>query len=376
MRRIRELELVVGAGFLLGPLVYALTLRPAEPTVVEVEVVKVVEVTKVVEVVKAAEPAPTFEPKPFMFVSGNTVILDTQASTDWARGELFEPVGEVSHRAARPADLERLPAGIATRVQQPIDLYGPEGKLCTVAIERLTVVAQYDGWSVNGMYEDAGELEQEVEYDDEGWPIGVTPAERRNKLWDTQPKWLIGELAIDPSCEGASWARDTALPAPMILTESERSNATGRARLRAFRRSSALTELRAEYEAFLAELDPESLAVFDDWDRIAKEDPARASVWLDGAGEAQVVELRFGPQPGGGCGDFDVYRTRLEVRRGATFETSEWSVDPIAVFDADLDGQFELLYDIQADGWARTLRSSSPSLAMEAEVYADFICPC
>jgi hypothetical protein len=380
MPSVRELEFTVGAAFLLGPMIYALTLPttgiehceaplPTAATVAAPECPPTeVEAEPTPVIVTPAEPS--FAPRPFMFVAGDTVILHADAPAEWGRGELFEPLGEASYRAARAADLDRLPGDLATRVGRSIDLYGASGKLCTVAIERLTVVAQYDGWEANEVFG------PEQEYDDAGVPTGISPEAVREALWATQSRWLIGELAHDSNCSGASWARDTDLLAPTILTESERSNPTLRARVRAFRRSPELAALEAEYRTFHAALEGDSIEWFPSWEVLAVENPARGSAWVDADGETRVVELRFGADDMGGCGDFDARLQALEVRREGEFEATTASVDPIAVFDADLDGQFELLYDVSDEGWGRRLDSATESLAETVFVAADWVCPC
>ncbi|MFV8753847.1 hypothetical protein ACNOYE_25155 [Nannocystaceae bacterium ST9] len=377
----RELEFLIGAGFLLGPMIYALTLpsygfeRCEQPASMPASVEPLVTVEPSPAVV---EPAPTiaaasepgFTARPFMFVSGEQVILHVDAPAEWGHGELFEPRGEARHRAGKAVDLERLPGDLAARIGESIDLYGPAGKLCTVAIERLTLVAQYDGWSVDGVFEQA------VELDDEGELIGVTATELREGLWKTQSKWLIGELAHDSKCEGATWARDLALPAPTILTESATSTPTTRKRVRALRRSAELAALKSGYETYRAELGEDVSEWEPEWDVIAAEHPARAHAWNDANGQAHVIELRFGTEGFQGCGGYDVQLERVELLEGGEYVESEWAADPIAVFDADLDGRFELLYDTSSEGWARRLASQSPALDQSVEIEADWVCPC
>src|SRR5688500_17082129 len=117
MRGVRELEFTVGAAFLLGPMIYALTLptsrlehceqpMPASTSAVAREC-PAAEAEATPTIVTPAEPS--FAPRPFMFVTGDAVLLHVDAPADWGRGELFEPHGEAKYRAARSADLDRLP---------------------------------------------------------------------------------------------------------------------------------------------------------------------------------------------------------------------------------------------------------------------------
>jgi hypothetical protein len=370
VRRVRDLEFLVGAGFLLGPMIYVLTLpRPgieqcldtpmagvtptsAEPPTAVGLRVPTLDALRLHGPVPKPEPKvaapimPSFAAQPFMFVAGEAVILHVDAPADWARGELFEPHGVARYRAAREVDLDRLPGDLALRIGRSVDLYGAAGRQCTVAIERLLLVAQYDGWSLDGV------LGSKHEYEDD-WPVDVPREQIREALWASQPKWLIGELAYDSNCADVMWARDIELPEPTILTESERSNPTLRARLRAFRRSPAFVEFAPEFEDYRTS----------------------GSAWLDAQGETRLVELRFGEDESG-CGNEPLLHA-IEVRRAGEFEATPWPVDPLAVFDADLDGEFELLYEVneQLAGWGRKLESAG-SLARRVAVAADLACPC
>lgn len=281
MRRARELEFTVGLAFLLGPMVYALTLPNAVqhcdvPAIVPASVEPPECPPAEVEVVIEAEPTRGPVLRPFMFVEGGKVILHTDAPAEWGRGELFEPRGEAPFRVARSADLDRLPGDLAAQVARSIDLQGPAGKLCSVTIDRLAVVAQYTGDGMADVF-DGG-----FPYDEEGWPIGVSRETSRSLLWTTQSRWLVGELSDLSGCGGALWARDSDLPAPTILTDFE-------------------------HEAF---------------------------------------------------------------------EVMKWGVHPITVFDADLDGQFERLYDVSDEAWARQLDSVTPSLSGLVRIEADVACGC
>ena len=393
MRGVRELEFVVGAGFLLGPMIFALSLprtlviedcatpvaasveAPAcsEPSVTEPSVTEPsVTEPSVTEPELGSSTRPHFTARPFMFVAEGKLILDADAPAEWGRGELFEPSGAVSFRAARRVELDRLPSEFAARLGQPIDLYGPSGKLCTAKVEGFGLVAQYEGWSFEGLFDSTTEFE----HDDEGQAIGVSPAEIRKQLWATQPKWLVAEFGDCTSASEALWARDTALPAPMILTKSTQANATTRARTRALRRSGVLSQIETDYATYYAGLDDESREWAPDWATISAEHPLRAEAWLDAQGQTHVVELNFGTMEDG-CGDFfDPRIRRLEVRGEQGFEALELANDPIAVFDADLDGQLEFLYDTSDQGWSRRLESHSGALAGSVEIDFEWTCPC
>jgi hypothetical protein len=167
------------------------------------------------------------------------------------------------------------------------------------------------------------------------------------------------------------------LPEPTILTESKRSNTTIRTRLREFRRSPELAALEAQFVGFRAELGAESLEGIPTWETLVSEHPARARGWLDAEGETRVIELRFGyDEVGCDSSEAQPSRQKLEVLREGEFEERMSTVDPIAVFDADLDGEFELLYGTSGEGWERWLDSATDSLDLAIGVEADWACPC
>ena len=382
MQTRRVLELTVGLGLLLGPLVYALSLDGAEPSIcpaeepAEPEPVAAAEpLDDRCETEPSEAPEPVVEPAPapaapagaaeFLFVTDAGIILSDAAERGWATGRSFEPAGEVSYRAAKRVDTAALPTELWQLAGREYDLYGPEGKLCTARLGELRVVAQYDGWGVAGLLGDEW-------YDQD--PDEAKPAAIRKALWEREDLWLVAAIAADGPCEGALWARDAALPPPTILRQRPQSSAVTRARLAAFAESEELAETKRVYQEAYAQLaaeDPESLEYYDDWATIEREHGAEVWAWVDPQGQARVVGLEFG-QPQEACGDFmSSWITALDYVRGDGFEPVEQPHRPRAIFDADGDGQLELLYRDE-DG----RRLVSPSLAAEISVDYDWYCPC
>jgi hypothetical protein len=373
-------ELVVGLGLLLGPLAYALTLEPevervpvaevdepavAQPPSVEpiaVDVIEPVEVPAPAPVVIQAAPQP-MDRGAFLFVTDAGVVLSTEAEHGWGEGRLFEPDGEVSFRAAKRANPNAIPSDLWSMRARTFDLYGPDGRVCTARLGELRVVAQYGGWSLGGVL---GEEWYEQE------PESASKQQIQKGLWKREDLWLVAEIESSSSCEGALWARDAALPLPTILRRSELPNHATKARLAQFHASEELAELERNYKDEYAELEPETRSYYPSWDTLLVEHGATAWSWIDSHARPQLVGLQFGREPEG-CGDPLYSRiTALDHVRGDEFVPAATHVhSPDAVFDFDLDGQFELLYSTPGTYWV-----ASPTLDAYAYVEEDEYCPC
>lgn len=388
MRR-RHVELAVGLGLLLGPLVYALTLEPtaapecvidlAEPELAEpapigaceqlepitIEVVPEPIVVEPIVAEQAPEPTPEHpasELAQFLFVSDAGLVLSTEAKRSWGKGRLFEPAGEVSYRAAKAANPTKVPSALWSMRGRSFDLYGPEGKVCTARLGELRVVGQYDGWSLGGVL-------GEDWYDQD--PERASKAEILAGLWRRDDLWLVADIESADSCEGALWARDAELPPPTILRRSSDPNEASEARLAAFLQSEELAETERTYRAEYAELDQETREYYPNWDEMVAQNGASVWSWIDADRRPHVVGLEFGSEPDG-CGDPLWSRhTVLDFVRGDELVPAPYGHFPAAVFDADLDGQLEFLYAHYDGG-----RLESPTLEAHATVEEDWMCPC
>jgi hypothetical protein len=375
----RGLEFLVGAAFLSGPIVYALTLT-AQPEQCEEMAAVVVEPSECSESVAVVEPAPVAEPTPvvepepvverasgvepreFMFVFdyGSYVVLESDVDPRWGTGELFEPDGEADHRAAKRADPDRVPAALWAEGRE-LALYDGQGNVCAAKIERLLVVAQY-GWGTEGLGLDDWDEEKNE-------PIEHHPARVRRAVWNTQSHWLVGEL--EDGCATAVWARDASLPAPTILKRSGEPNATTRARLAEFERSSAIADLRHEYEQFRS--GPDATDGLEPWDvRMAHENPT-VGAWIDSAGEARFVDLHYGFDDASCGSGYDTELASFEAVRDGGFVPIDETIAVDAIFDADLDGRFERLY---LDRMGMSLSSETEALDLAVSIDEDFMCPC
>lgn len=376
-------ELMVGLGLLLGPLAYALTLEPApapecaaavdqvdEPAVV-IEAECVAEPTPaaiVVEIVPEVGPEPVVikaAPEPMaraeiLLVTDAGVVLSNEAKHAWGEGRLFEPKGEVSYRTAKRANPDAIPSDLWSLRARTFDLYGPDGRVCTARLGELRVVAQYDGWSLGGVL---GE-----DWFDRG-PEGASNKQIREGLWQREDLWLVADIESPDSCEGALWARDAELPPPSILRRSEIPNRASEARLAMFLASEEYATMEADYRTQLAAYDDEGREYYPTWETIVAEHGAKTWSWIDAHARPQLVGLEFGRQ-GEGCGDPQSWATALDYVRGEEFVPILFH-SPDAVFDADLDGQYELLHVGDGQRWI-----SSATLDVHAYVEEDSYCPC
>jgi len=399
MRTRRAIELTLGIGLLLGPLVYALTLTlvPAgeadAPPCVAVgeagearELVIRCEQPEPSEPAAAPEPAPAPEPEElapepapepapvelasFVLVADVGLVLSTDAQRSWGTGRLFEPEGTATFRAAKRGEPSTIPAEHLAQLGRTFDLFGADGKVCTVGLGELRVVAQYDGDTLGGVLGDDWEARDSA---------SASPAQIRAGLWQRDDLWLVATFEsnagdANEGCEGALWARDAVLPPPVILRRSAEPTAASATRLANFAQSEQRAKLERDYRETHARLlaeDPEHAKYNDDWDTMAAEHPATAWSWLDGDGQPALVGLSFG-RSSDACGDpYEAEYTALEHVEGEAFVASGERPEPVTIIDADLDGQFEFFYTEY-----HHRRIESATLGRSLTVEQDFYCPC
>lgn len=387
---LRAAERVLGAGLVLGPLVYAVSLD-REPVIETCEAPAVVSVEDCVAQPPTTEPVPvpvvepaieieaTPEPEPvdpstlaqLLPVTANGIVLSLDAEAKWSTGRFYEPPGDASFRVAKRAAIEKLPEQLSSWSARSFDLYGPEGKLCTARVSNLHVISQYDGWGIYGLVEDEQDSSDLDTYER---PSDIPPSRWRTRVWRTQPHWLVGEFESDGDCSGALWARDAALPAPTVLRPSDAPNPVADARVATFEHSTELAELRREYRAWYAALPEEAKEWEPSWSKLARENPASVRSWTDGAG-VHVLELSFGSDSEG-CGDgYDAELTAVDLVKPGRFVATEHETGIAAVFDADLDGRWELLYEPSYDTEARVV-SETQALRYSFSIDRDWECPC
>ncbi|MEX1367630.1 MAG: hypothetical protein AB1Z98_31160, partial [Nannocystaceae bacterium] len=385
----RTAELVVGMALMVGPLAYALTLEPVtetelvvvhEPSLGELSArpEPVVPLAPVAPVIEPVEDAP--EPPPravdedliaFAYVNEAGLVLSNEAEAAWGKGRLRRHAGPGQFRAAKRADARVVPESMWAQRGRSFDLYGPQGKVCTARLGELSVLAQHDGPTEFDLFNGDDYAYGAWEDFEANSP---SAAQTRAQVWSlaedgTQDMrasvWLAAEIIGDAPCEGALWARDSELPPPILLEASDEPSPLGQRRIAEHEASEELAQIRDDYETFLAELDEQWRGDYGTWDRLAKEHPAKVRTWSDDDGTAHFVELHFGTSEGN-CGDGHYSEIHaIDAVVDGAFESVEGPADPVAIFDADLDGRFERLYESQDDDdpWS--------SASLESETLGD-----
>jgi hypothetical protein len=263
------------------------------------------------------------------------VLLSTAAAPAWATGPVLVLDGNRYHekwQIERAADLDALQPELRELAGATVDLYGPRGRVCTVVIDTLTIEAHLSMLYIDGKYDEPGGAALwEALGNDEDYEAAVL---------------LVGDFAAplagstqNTSCAEALWARDASLPAPAVLALGDpRDHATLVAdeRRRALE-SDAGKKFIHDYQTYAA--DPEHAQDAEPWSSVSEGD---LQVWVDPSGAAQFVALSFGDFRFSPChwrGPGHAYLRQVgedEMPFGP-------SPLPAAVFDADLDGRYELL---------------------------------
>lgn len=385
MRR-RTLEVAVGLGLLLGPLAYALTYEPCEPQ--PTTTVRFVEVERLEP---EAGPAPTpacapaaaatCEPPPapraptprrlsFAFVNEAGIVLSTEAQPGWGKGRLRGHAGPGAFRAAKHADGTAVPESLWAHRGRTFDLYNAAGKVCTARLGALWVVAQHDGPSLYDVFYDD---DSDVSYDD--FAAKEHSAQKiRKTVWSRaeDTMWLTAEVLSDESCTGAVWARDHELPTPTLLHRSELPDEVSIRRIAQHESSEVLRDTKSAYANWDDGSGEEPVDSSEDWNAMVARSPAKARTWLDAQGMPRLVELDFGDGDGE-CGSPGTRIEALDWVLEQAFEPTGNRPRPLAVFDADLDGKLEMLYD--SDGTAAQSLDSA-TLGWSWGLNQAWVCPC
>ncbi|HVI03962.1 MAG TPA: hypothetical protein VM869_34960, partial [Enhygromyxa sp.] len=234
----------------------------------------------------------------------------------------------------RAAMLDALPPEVGAFVGMTVDLYGPAGRQCTVTLDTLTVEAHLEMAHVDGDYVRPGA--------EALWESLATTEDHASVL-------LVASFAADPRCAGALWARDASLPAPDVLAVGDPRE---HAAMLAEEHGKALAteagqKFVHEYQEFVA--DPEFAEYAEPWASASK---GLRQVWIDQRGVPQLVILNFGDHSFSPChwrgpsygvarqvADDPASSEALSLQARVVYEPA-----PVAVFDADLDGRYELLF--------------------------------
>lgn len=325
---------------------------------------------------RTAPPGP--DAIPLILVENGLLVLDDAADSAWGRGAIYDPPGTFTdevYRVGKSVDPSQLPASLLQLRGRIFDLYDAEGKRCSARAGALHVINRY------GVNEFGGRA-LEGPIDDATWDVygelaKIPEAVWRDAVWRYPGHWLVAEILPEGDCKGAMWARDASLPPPVILALAPRGmdNPVAQARVAAFQQSKQRAELRAAYQAWYAGLRPEQRDEYDSWDQVVADSPAGVSSWIDAAGSVRVVELWFGGSTTGCYDGESAYVNAVELVRGEAFVDMGVGSDPtiVAIFDADLDGSFEVL---QHGYLSSRVTSATETLRRDTKSESDFYCGC
>jgi len=296
-----------------------------------------------------AEPSPTQASAiPLALWSAQGVVLSHEAPSAWARGSWIDRYADDDSEmifARKPADLSALPTELAGVAGTLLDLYGPQGKVCTARIDALHVVAMRDAWAVP--------VTPEFDEDGDG---KLDPPERdrlRLRVFAEEARWLVGEVSpVAGECRAAVFGRSASLPAPSLWTQVQGEDARSLVlaeKLAAFEAGASL-ELRRPYEEYAAEVEQDSGIVETQptWAEFYR-DNLTVSVYRDGAGVPAAAHLIAGDLSAS-CGmGFGATFIR-SIPLGQKPLTYDGSSPPLLFVDIAGDGRMHAITD-EVDGF-------------------------
>jgi hypothetical protein len=207
----------------------------------------------------------------------------------------------------------------------PIDLYGPVGKLCTVTLDHLAI-------EVRVLPDD-----NDVSLDAERlWQLVESPSEDDEVL-----VLLVAGFAPDPRCDGALWARDARLPPPNVLHLAETDDtlallAGESARILDSKEGRELADGYSEYARYAPSI--------RSWSSYLAEGTT-GQVWFDNQNDARLIVVSLGDGMPVPCYPVPSYTAARPIEEEGPWPHPLWGRPaPRAVFDADLDGRYEMLF--------------------------------
>jgi hypothetical protein len=302
---------------------------PAQPSEPAVEAARPTEATSV-PLAESEIDSPVPEPGAFIFVrDGELVLAEGVDGQAWGRGAIRGTVRD-EVVARRQVDMKSLPEAFGALLETSIDLYGAEGRVCSVEIDGFELIARYSG---------------EAHYIDEDQP--TTSAERRailEEVFGGEDTWLTADYTATGDCEGALWGRAASFPEPRLLApiDAEGVAAAGKG---LFLASSWYRGAEEVYQDYLAGLDDEERAETTDW-RAFTEEHLQIAVWGDPEDETpELMSLSFG-DPDSSCGEgfWENMSVSYVLDEVAALNEHAHAPLPDAVFDLEGDGNLEFVY--------------------------------
>jgi hypothetical protein len=290
------------------------------------------------------------------------IVIDSNADPNWATGPdlIVESNGYHEKWLIERAFQTNSPDLLRYAGMQ-VDLYGASGRVCTAVVEKLTIEAHVAMEDVGG--------HKATPDPDTLWKA-LSPASEHAVL-------LVGSFTTplheDPKCEGALWARDAKLPPPVMLVRGDPKHHA--ALLAAEHRRVLASEpgkaLAAEYAKFADDPDNYDPEFPEDDPSWARYSVGQREVWVDEHGTPRVVSINFGSHDFTPCRYegpvYGVVRSLDGAGEDLFVEQVERAPPPIAVFDADDDGRWELLIQ-RENGDFTSVRLHSESPRLEASI--------
>lgn len=274
------------------------------------------------------------------------IVIDADADPNWATGPelLVEPNGYHENWLIE-REFQGTSFDLLRYAGMQVDLYGPGGRVCTAVVDKLTIEAHV-------AMEDVGGHEATPDADTL-WKALSEPTEKAVLLVGS----FTTPLHENPRCETALWARDASLPPPVVLVrgDPEQHAALLEAEHRRVLASEPGKALAAEYAKYADDpgnYDPDLPEDNPSWTKYSQ---GRREVWVDEHGAPRVVSINFGSHEFTPCHYegpvYGVVRSLDGEGEGEGedlfVEQVKYAPPPVAVFDADRDGRWELL--IQRD---------------------------
>lgn len=295
-----------------------------------------------------------------LLVHRDGLILSATPDTSWAStpARLKTP-GRV---VTREVDENRLPAALRTWKGRSVRAFSADGSEC---------VAEVAGFSLRA--EVVPHFGMEQHWRGELGQPPADPQEIANEVWDLAAnggRVVIGRL--EPPCSGSLWALPQEKTLPIIARDAPAAPELRDAVLRSFRASRNHQQIQKEFVAGGREQ-------HQLWD-MSEPDALRLFVFA-APGKPPVVTVSA--KAGTGCGDFYGALSAVFVARAAGKPQLELvdepsALEPLAVFDLDGDGSFEILFAPEPASDERSLwrsRAKGGSL-MELFAIPNLDCPC
>ncbi len=290
----------------------------------------------------AKRPATGSSGLPFAFMSSLQpphVVLAGAPSEGWAasppRVVQDEPGGAVIRR---DVDASLLPPELRELAGRTMHAFSASGRVCTGTLGAPYLVSELDG-DISMVVDDS-----------------VDPSQARdpNQIWQAGRRTLVAELVGADNCKEALWARDIALPEPVIYTQQPEDDLPPNAARRAI---TALPEFTKMADQFAAEVSSWQDEPFTTRRLIDRLHPRR---WRTSDGTGELAIYGVDGDEFNGCGGMSPAWGAAIIDGGgvshAFFDEHDDVV--LAVVDLDQDGLPEIL----TDGWMAEQRVLEPRL--------------